>query len=148
MKVCIDCQKEVSGKRAVRVKEDRVIRLLRWIKRVLKVSKENELYVCEEDLSKHIERRKSFEKAMLFLTVLVGIIVFLLLITIIISGRIEVWTVLSAIMIGVLLFLFSLLFKYVPALEGAEPVAIPAEKKPEEAPKKAKKPRQKKKRGR
>ncbi len=147
MKVCIDCQKEVSGKRAVRVKEDRVIRLLRWIKRVLKVSKENELYVCEEDLSKHMERRKSFEKAMLFLTVLVGIIVFLLLITIIVSGRIEVWTILSAIMIGVLLLLFSLLFKYVPALEGAEPVAIPPEKA-EEAPKQAKKPKRRKKRGR
>lgn len=144
MKVCVDCQKEVAGKRAVKVKEDRVIKTIRAIKRLFKISKENELYVCEEDIEKHIERRKSYEKTMLFFTVLAGIVVLLLLITIIVSGRIELWTIASSLMVGVLLLVFSLIFKYVPAMEGTEPVMLPAELPKKEVPKPAKKPKRRK----
>ena len=133
MKICIDCQKDVSGMRAVRIKEDRIIGFIRKVKTAMKIAKGNELYVCEDDLPKHLERRKSFEKTMVIFTVLAAIIVLLLLVTILLSGRIELWTVASAILIGVLLLLFSLVFKYVPAVENTEPVQVsgglPAKKK-------------------
>ena len=106
MKVCVDCQKEISGKKAVRVREDRVIVSIRWLKRLFKVSKENELYVCEEDMKKHAERRKSFEKSMMIFAVLAAMIFLLLLASIIISGRVEFWTILSAIAIVLLLLFF------------------------------------------
>jgi len=128
MKICVDCQKEVGGTKAIKIREDRVIRGIRAVKRALKISKENELYVCEKCLEVHKERRKSFEKTMTFFAVLAGLVVILLLITIGLSGRIEVWTILSAVMIGVLLLFFSLVFRYVPATVSTEPVMIPAEK--------------------
>ncbi|NYZ77005.1 hypothetical protein H0O02_01675 [Candidatus Micrarchaeota archaeon] len=137
MKVCVDCQKEISGKKAVRVREDRVIVSIRWLKRLFKVSKENELYVCEEDMKKHAERRKSFEKSMMIFAVLAAMIFLLLLASIVISGRVEFWTILSAIAIVLLLLFFSLLFKYVPGVEGAEPAKAHAGHAAEKAGKKS-----------
>ena len=62
MKVCISCQKDMEGKRAVPVKEDRIIRVIRTIKKTLGIAQMNELFVCEIDLEEHVQRRKSFEK--------------------------------------------------------------------------------------
>jgi len=134
MKVCVDCQQEVVGKKAVRVKEDRTIRMLRSIKRLLRISKENELYVCEADLEKHLERRKSFEKTMLIFAAIAAFIVVLLLVTILFSGRFEILTIISAILIGVFLFLFSVIFKYVPAVESLSPQLVSGGQ-PEQKPK-------------
>ncbi len=129
MKMCVDCQKEVAGKKAVKVREDKTIRVLRKIKRLFRVAKGNELYVCEDCMKEHLEKRKSFEKTMLIFSVIAALIIVLLLVTIIFSGRFEIWTVLSAIFIGIFLFLFSMIFKYVPGVESVIPV--PVTKKPE-----------------
>jgi len=141
-KVCVDCQQEVAGKRAVKIREDRVIRLIRWGKRLLKISKENELYVCTDCMSKHEQRRKSFEKTMLVFAVIAALIIVLMVFTIILSGRLEMWAIASGVLIIVLLALFSIIFKYVPATETMEPVMVPAEK-PEPVKKKAAKPKRK-----
>ena len=144
-KVCVDCQKEVNGKRAVKIKEDRIILALRAAKRALKISRENELYVCEECLTKHEKRRKSFEKTMLIFAVVAALIIVLMVFTIILSGRLELWAILSGILIIALLAVFSVIFKYVPATQGMETVMIPG--KPAEEKPTAKKPVRKKKGG-
>ena len=141
-RVCVDCQNEVAGKRAVRIKEDRIILMLRAVKRALKISRENELYVCEECLAKHEKRRKSFEKTMLIFAVVAALIIVLMVFTIILSGRLELWAILSGILIIALLAVFSVIFKYVPATQGTETVMIPG--KPAEKKEKAEKPVRKK----
>lgn len=134
-KVCVDCQKEVNGKRAVKVKEDRIILALRAAKRALKISRENELFICEDCFEKHEKRRKSFEKTMLIFAVVAALIIVLMVFTIILSGRLELWAILSGILIIALLAVFSIIFKYVPATDGTEMVLIsgkPTEQKPVE----------------
>lgn len=133
MKVCVDCQQDVVGKKAVKVKEDKTIRMLRGLKRFLRIAKENDLYVCEADLEKHLERRKSFEKTMLIFAAIAAFIVVLLFVAILLSGRFEILTIISAILIGIFLFLFSVIFKYVPAVESLTPELV-AGGKPEQKP--------------
>ncbi len=148
MKVCIECQKDVTGLRAVMVKEDQVIRIIRRIKRILKISKENELYVCAECLPKQLERRKAFERTVLVFTAIAALLLLLMLIAIIFSGRFEIWTVVSAVLIAVFLFLFAFIFRYVPAVESVTPQMIPAAveiKPPQKSGKKQNQPKGKKK---
>lgn len=155
MKVCVDCQKEVNGMRAVRIKEDRIIDFIRKVKRALKISKENELYVCYTCLPVHKEKRKSFEKTMLIFSVVAALIFLLMLATTLISGRFELWAIVSGLLIIALLFVFSLIFKYVPAAVETEPVLVPgkpvgketAEKKAKPEKKAVKKPKRRKKKG-
>jgi hypothetical protein len=154
MKICIACQKNVEGKRAVPVKEDRIIKTIRGIKRSLGIAQMNELYVCEDDLPEHTKRRRSFEKSILFASVLAGLVVILVLVALLLSGRFDPWAVFSALIIGG--FVLALpLFKYSPALEstaavpvGIQPVArvriLPIESvKPAPKKKAAKKPAKK-----
>jgi hypothetical protein len=162
MKVCITCQKDVEGKNAVRVREDRVIRTIRAIKQAFRVAQMNELYVCQEDVKAHQERRRGFERSMLLAAILAGIIILLLIITSVLSGRFEVYEFFAGILLALVILAFPL-FRYAPSLDGmpvkpfgkqtvlvAAPAAAPKvvptkeeEKEPEDAPQKLK--RQKKK---
>jgi len=123
MRVCIVCEKDVEGKRAVPVKEDRVIRLVRAAKRLVGIAKMNDLYVCEADLPKHSERRKGFEKSMLFASVLAALLLVLVLGMIVLSGNFEVWSLVSAFVIAGFVLVLPL-FKYTPAVEAT---ALPPE---------------------
>jgi hypothetical protein len=125
MKVCILCHKNVAGSRAVKVKEDRVIRVIRKIKQLLRVAAGNELYVCEEDISKQVERRRSFEKNMLFFGILATLVVLLFLASVVMSGTLNLWVIVSAFFMGAFILLFALVFKYVPAIENTTPVMVP-----------------------
>ncbi len=136
MKVCIECQQEVVGKRAVRVKEDNIIGTLRWVKRRLGIAKENELYVCEDHLKKHLEKRKDFEKSMVISAILTSILLLILLVSIAISGRIELWAIVSTIVLIILLVFLSLVFKYVPNVESTEAELIQQEQQEKEKTKK------------
>jgi len=123
MKICISCQTAVEGKKAIPIKEDRIIRVIRTVKKVFGIAQMNELYVCENDLKEHKKRRNSFEKSMLFASVLAGIVVIMVLGALLLSGRFEPWPVLSAFVIGV--FVLALpLFKYAPALESDTPKMV------------------------
>ena len=120
MKVCIACQADVEGKQAVPIKEDRIIRVIRAIKRVFGVAQMNELYVCQADLPKHAERRRSFERTMLFASIFAGIMVLLILYSIVTtllgSGHFDLWAPVSAIVVA--FFVLTLpLFRYTPAIE-------------------------------
>ncbi len=128
-KVCVDCQQEVAGKKAVKVKEDRTIRMLRSIKKFLRIAKGNQLYVCENCLEDHLNKRKSFEKTMLIFSAIAALILVILLFAILLSGRFEIWTAVSALLIVAFLFLFSIIFKYVPAVENITPEQIPGKRK-------------------
>jgi cation transport ATPase len=123
MKICISCQTAVEGKKAIRIKEDRIIRVIRAVKKAFGIAQMNELYVCEDDLKEHKKRRNSFEKSMLFASVLAGIVVIMVLGALLLSGRLDPWPVFSAFVIGV--FVLALpLFKYAPALESGTPKMV------------------------
>ncbi|MBU0532371.1 hypothetical protein KKB44_02655 [Candidatus Micrarchaeota archaeon] len=129
MKICIACQKNIEGMKAVRVKEDRIIKTIRSIKTLLRIAQMNELYVCESDLPEHKNRRRSFEKSILFASVLAGLLVVVVLVALILSGRFDVWAIISAFIIGT--FVLALpLFKYTPSVEetltrAAPKIAVP-----------------------
>lgn len=125
MKVCISCQQDVEGKKAVRVREDRIIRAIRAVKKALKIAQMNELYVCENDIKAHLERRRSFEKTLLLASILAGGIFILLIASMVLSGRFDAWALLSALVIAG--FVLSLpIFRYAPALEESPLVAAAA----------------------
>jgi len=117
MKICVSCETDVGGKKAYKVKEDRIIGTVRSIKNALHMAKNNELYVCESCLPKHREKRKSFEKSVLFGTVIAVVILVVLLGMLLLSGRFDIWAVLSTFIISG--FVLALpLFRYAPAVEG------------------------------
>ncbi len=150
MKICISCQKDVAGMRAVKVKEDRIIKLIRRIKQLFRIAAGNELYVCEDDISKHQERRKAFEKSMLFFGILAAIAVLLFLSSIVLSGNFSPFAILSAFLVGGFILMFALIFKYAPAMEGTSASLVPGspraqEKKESKTGKKAGKKENKKK---
>ncbi len=118
MKICISCEADVSGKKAWRVREDRVITTVRAVKKALHIVKMNELYVCEGCLPKHRSRRQAFERNMLFATVLGALIIVVMLGMILLSGRLDLWAVVSSFVIGAFVMALPILFSYVPALES------------------------------
>ncbi len=118
MKVCVTCQADVGGKRAFPVREDRVIGAIRAAKRALGVAQNNQLFVCEACLPKHMERRRSFEKTLLFAAVLAGIMLLVIVISPLLYGRFEAAAIFSGIVVACLIVAMPVLFKYVPAVEG------------------------------
>lgn len=123
MKVCIYTQESVEGKKAIPVKEDRIIQVIRDIKKVFGIAQMNELYVSEDHVKEHAKRRKSFERSMLFVSVFAGLIVILALFSMVYSGRIDAWAIMSAFVIAAFLLVLPL-FKYSPALQWEEPKLI------------------------
>jgi len=116
MKVCIICEADVAGKAARPVKEDHVIRAIRSLKGALKIARNNELYVCGDCQQTHRERRKEFEKMLLYAAIFAAIILLLLLGRLLLSGAFDVIALVSAFVLA--FFVMSLpLFKYVPASE-------------------------------
>lgn len=124
---------DVEGKSAVRIREDRIIRGIRKVKKLLNIAQNNELFVCQACLPKHMERRKSFERSMLFASVFAGLILVVLVAALILSGRFDAWAFVSAIIVGC--FILALpIFRYAPGVEGslpapavAPPAAVPAQ---------------------
>ncbi|MBU0591819.1 hypothetical protein KKF81_01925 [Candidatus Micrarchaeota archaeon] len=123
MKVCVFCQENVDGKNAIPVKEDRIIRIIRKVKKALNIAQLNELYVCEDDLKKHKERRKTFEKSMLFASVLAGVIVLIMIGALVLSGRFDIGALVSAFIIGAFVLILPI-FRYAPALESDVPQKV------------------------
>ncbi len=135
MKICISCEKDIEGKNAVPIKEDRIIRTIRSIKKMLRMAKMNELYVCESCVQKHTERRKTFEKHMLFGSVFAGVVIVIMVGAMLFTGKLDLWAFLSAFIVaGVILCLP--IFKYAPAIDGSINPAQSAEPpKPKKTPK-------------
>ncbi len=117
MRICIVCQKDMEGKPVVPIKEDAIIRTIRKVKQSLNMAQNNELCVCEADVPAHEKRRKEFERSLVLFGVLAAVVVVLLVATLLMSGRFDIFAFLSAIVIGLCILLFAILFKYAPALE-------------------------------
>ena len=124
-KVCIMCHQELNSAAtgAVRVKEDVVIRAIRSVKKVFRAAQNNELFVCQNDLEKHQEKRKRFEKEMLIISAIAVIIVILLSGLPALAGRFQLSVFMSSIFIAVLVILFAVVFRYAPAVEGTTGIA-------------------------
>jgi len=144
MKICIECEKNVEGMKAVKIKEDNVIAAIRKIKRAIRAAKENDLYVCEEHVKQHIERRKSFQKALILFGIAAVLIFILGLISMILSGNFNVIGFIAAVVISIFLILFAILFKYTPDVESASPTFIPVAGKEPAKPAEKKKPAKRK----
>jgi hypothetical protein len=117
MKVCISCEADVAGKKAFPVRDDRVIKVVREAKKLLRIAKMNELYVCESCLPKHRERRQKFERNMLFAIVLGALIIVVMLAMTVLSGTLNLWAVVTSIIMGAFVMLLPVLFSYAPAVE-------------------------------
>lgn len=118
MRMCIICQKEVvQGSGALQVKEDPAIRLIRRVKQAAGIARNNDLYVCTADREAHAKRRKDFENNLIFSTVIAGVFVLLLIVLPILSGRLNVLGILGSILLGALLIVVVIFFRYTPAVE-------------------------------
>jgi hypothetical protein len=117
MKICIVCQKDMEGKPTAAVKDDAIIRAIRRVKQSLNMAQNNELCVCEADVPAHEKRRREFERSLVLFGVLAAVVVILLVATLVMSGRFDIVAFLSALLIGLFILLFAIVFKYAPALE-------------------------------
>jgi hypothetical protein len=137
----------MSSSKCYKVKEDLIIKTIRNFKQFFRIATNNELFVCEEDLEKHNKKRKDFEKSIVFFGVLSAAVVILLIGTILLSGRFDVFAIFSAFLIGGFILLFAVTFKYAPAIEmdptarGEKKAPIPEELKSLEKEGEAKKER-------
>ena len=126
MKVCVSCEKDVSGREAVPIREDRIIHAIRTVKKALRIAQMNELYVCSDCMEEHIKKRKSFEKTMLFASILAALLALLVIISPLLSGRLDLWSLFSGFVLAALVFTLPIYFKYAPAVEAAPLPAKPA----------------------
>jgi len=117
--ICIVCKKEVapSGK-ALKIKEDRLIRSIRAIKNALHIAQNNKLFVCKDDLAEHNGRRKKFEKDSVVFGVAAVAIILVMVGLPLLGGNFSINIFLISILMGIIVFIFGAMFKYVPAVEG------------------------------
>jgi hypothetical protein len=123
MRICIYTQKSVDGQLAVPVQDDRVIRTIRTVKKFFGIAQMNELYVSVPHLDEHKKRRRAFEKSLLFASVFSGLIIVVVIFSLVLSGRFDLWAIASAFIIAG--FVLALpLFKYSPAIEARDPLVV------------------------
>ncbi len=134
MDVDIITGKEVT--RGYKVKEDAVIRFLRWLKMKTGSYQGNNLYVAEESLEEYKKKRKAFENYVLVGTVFIVIIFTFSVLSPLISGDINRAISMFFASLGLsFLIIFLILFSYMPAIEDKLTV-IEKEKRQEEGEKK------------
>ncbi|MFA5077090.1 MAG: hypothetical protein WC488_01550 [Candidatus Micrarchaeia archaeon] len=113
-RVCIVCEKEPAGE-AYPVLDDAIINFIRAAKKKLGLARNNELFVCKECHPTYAERRKKFEKNLVFF-IAGGVIIFFVINAFqLFSGRFSVFTFLASIFFGILIASFPVL-SYVPAI--------------------------------
>ncbi|MDD5337645.1 MAG: hypothetical protein PHS02_04130 [Candidatus ainarchaeum sp.] len=145
-KICIVCEKEPPGE-AYPVADDAIIRFIRAAKRKVNLARNNELYVCKDCHPAYSERRKKFEKNLVFfiaggVIIFFGINVFQLF-----FGRFSVFAFLASIFLGVFIGSFPIL-SYVPALRQGpglpEAAPVPAPRRAQSERTRREKPRARK----
>lgn len=120
-KVCIVCAKEVDGN-AYRVKDDRVIKMIRAIKQKLNLARNNELYVCEPCFPVYQPKRKNFEKNMVYAAALAVIMIVVLVAMQFITGF-NLMMILLSIVVAAGIIVMATLIYFVPPAE-TEPVYV------------------------
>lgn len=119
--VCIVCKKELDKKNlkdAKAVKEDKVIKTIRALKKALKIATNAQLYVCKEHVAEQQKRRKEFEKSIV-ITGLLAALVFIGLaaVPILAKGQLNIGSIFAGLLIAVLLVLLGGFLKYTPQIK-------------------------------
>jgi len=115
--ICIIGHEVVS--KGYRVKEDKVLNLMKSLKRKLGMRlRNNRLYVCEHHKEEYSKKRKSFERNVMMLAAMAAILFVVILIVNVMSG--DIMAIGRSILLGLLIFLIVpifLFFIYVPAID-------------------------------
>jgi len=116
--ICIVCEKEKKG---VPIKIDRVIRLIRSVKRKFNVAQDNDLYVCKECWPKYKDKRKKFERSIMVWGAVAAIISILLIGTSLFNlGFTDLFLLAKNIFLSLIVFvvfIFMIGLGYVPGTE-------------------------------
>ncbi len=117
MRVCVSCEKEIP-KGGFPVKDDKIIQVIRSIKRKLNIAKDNELVVCDSCKVKHATRRSQYERS-LPIWIGVAVLCFLgLTVLPLLSGSLSISSIIIGILFAGLLLFFAVVLRYVPAMKG------------------------------
>lgn len=122
--ICIYCKKEVSGG-ALKVRDDRIISAIRFVKQKANMAQNNQLYVCREDAAEHAKRRKHFEKESIMYGFISAAIAIVLIGIPLLGGRFDFLVFLMAIGLALMIFILGAMFKYVPAVEEGAVLSQP-----------------------
>jgi hypothetical protein len=118
--VCIIGHEVVQGK-AYKVKDDRVLNLMRAAKKRLGMKlKNNRLFVCESHKQEYLKKRKGFERNVMVLSALAAVFFVIIFVVNFMNG--DIADILRSLLLGVLLILIVplfLIFIYVPAIEDS-----------------------------
>lgn len=115
-KVCIICHSE-PDEGARKVKDDFVIKAIRFLKQKLGIAKNNELYVCEKCLQLYYEKRKKFERNLIF-SVIIAALVFIAINGLqIFAGVFSIVAFFISIFLGAFIIILTILVYEVPPLE-------------------------------
>lgn len=118
MKVDIISGKEIKEGKAYKVKNDKVIEFLRFIKKKIGKLKGNELFVSEENLETYKKKRKKFETNLMIvggITIIIVLLTFALPLLSLNIGKAIVGLLLSVVLAALLLILA--ITQYVPSIE-------------------------------
>jgi hypothetical protein len=131
-KICVVCHKEKQGRP---VRDDIVLKSIRRVKEVLKISTGNDLVVCPDDYEEAKKRRQDFEKSLLTAGGIGAVLGIILVVIAVISGRDIIGILSSILFLIALVIIFALLsfYKYFPAVEE-KPTAERAKEKPKAKP--------------
>jgi hypothetical protein len=114
-----------------RIKEDRVINLMKAAKKRLGMRlKNNRLFVCERHKDEYLKKRKGFERNVVILSALAAVFFVIIFVVNLTHG--EVADILRSLLLGVLLILLVplfLVFIYVPAIEEKPASGAPQQAK-------------------
>lgn len=121
-KICIVCEKEPQ-ENATKVCEDFVIRTIRGAKQKLGVAKNNELYVCGNCIPAYREKRKKFEKNLVFYAAAAVIIFVLINAFQVTTGIFSFTLLLTSILLAAVIAGLAVLIYYTPSLGGEIPVS-------------------------
>ncbi len=117
MDVCIICGKEIKKGKKYKVKDDFVIKVIRFIKHKLKIAKNNKLYVEEKCLNEYKKRRARYERNLILATI-VAVFLFLSIgIAPIFFGSFSLTSFLASILLGIMLLFFTVLIYSIPPIE-------------------------------
>lgn len=106
-KVCIICGKEKDG---TPIKDDIVIRTIRKIKGALRLATNNTLVVCRECTDDYAKKRAKFEKTLVQYVVVAAILLVLILVLPLLSGKLfSLESLIFGILIGIFIIALSLI---------------------------------------
>lgn len=122
-KVCCICGKELSESEALKGEKvydnDLFIQVIRKVKGYLGKLKNNELYVCADDLKTYKDKRKKYLRMLYIMGIIFGLLFLTAFVfPLFLGGGISIASLLYFILLFVFVVLFIVLVSYVPPLQS------------------------------